>query len=205
MAICRVEGCGEKHKSKGYCGRHYMHIYKHGKILKRTKNDPNEIIIKGNIAETVLYNRKCQEVARAIIDIEDVEKVKKYKWYRSKGYARGRTERGLRYMHHVVLNREPSRVFDIDHKDRNKLNNCKSNLRVCKHEVNCWNTIKPKNNTSGYIGVSQHGRKWLATIGIKSKQVHLGLFKTKEKAAKAYNEAVVKNRDEFASLNEGMA
>ena len=56
MRICKVEECERKHDAKGYCKKHYWHMWKYGKILKRTIQDSNEIIIKGKYAEIVLYN-----------------------------------------------------------------------------------------------------------------------------------------------------
>lgn len=46
MRLCSVPNCDEKYYGKGYCEKHYKQIKKHGKILKRTKYDPNEIIIE---------------------------------------------------------------------------------------------------------------------------------------------------------------
>lgn len=46
-------------------------------ITPRTTNDLNEIIINGDIAKIKLYDRKQNEIGEAIIDVEDVDKVKK--------------------------------------------------------------------------------------------------------------------------------
>lgn len=207
MNLCKVEGCEEKQKSKGYCGRHYMHIYKHGKILKgRLPQDPNEIIIKGDVAEVVLYNKKCKEIARTIIDTEDVEKIKKYKWHLAyRGYVKTNLNGTQVGIQHIVLGMQSNRKIQIDHKNRDPLFNRKTNLRACTQTENLWNSKKQKNNTSGYTGVYWHKcKRWQAMICIKNKLVHLGLFKSKIEAAKAYNKAVKKHRDKFAYLNRGV-
>lgn len=51
-----------------------------------------------------------------------------------------------------------------------------------------------KNNQSGYKGVSWHKitNTWRASIMKNHKQYHLGLFKKREEAALAYNEAAIK-------------
>lgn len=48
-------------------------------------------------------------------------------------------------------------------------------------------------NTSGYRGINKKGNKWQSYIGFKGKKFYLGTFKTKEEAAKAYNDYVDKN------------
>lgn len=45
----------------------------------RTLRDRNEIVINGDVAKITLYDRKCNVVGYAIIDKEDVDKIKQYK------------------------------------------------------------------------------------------------------------------------------
>ena len=50
----------------------------------------------------------------------------------------------------------------IDHIDHNRLNNKAENLREVTCSENCKNITKPKNNTSGVVGVSYNKKqhKW---------------------------------------------
>ncbi|MBW1813055.1 MAG: HNH endonuclease [Deltaproteobacteria bacterium] len=205
MRVCKVEGCDRKHSAKGYCGRHREQVRLYGKILERTRSDPNEIIIKGNIAEIVLYNRRCQEVARTVIDTEDVEKVRGYKWHvNAQGYAATRPKKKVLKIQHIIMGINADYKNQIDHRDRDRLNNRKSNFRFCTQGDNAKNSTIPINNTSGFKGVSLHknSKKWRARITLDDRLISLGVFKDKLDAARAYNEAALKYHGEFACLNK---
>ena len=77
---------------------------------------------------------------------------------------------------------------EIDHIDRNPLNNRFANLRVVTRSENMQNTSKYLNNTSGYKGVSYQKcrKKWYASIRINNVQKNLGRFPTPEEASAAY-------------------
>jgi hypothetical protein len=79
----------------------------------------------------------------------------------------------------------------IDHEDRVKSNNRIKNLRDLTVAQNAHNAGLHPRNTSGYPGVSwaAHRNKWAAHICANKKRHHLGLFSTKEEAARAYQAA----------------
>ena len=57
--------------------------------------------------------------------------------------------------------------------------------------------------SSGYRGVSACGAKWIARISdANANRLNLGLFKTKENAALAYNFAALEHFGEFAHFNK---
>jgi len=206
MRICKVEGCTNGGKIvREYCRKHYRQIMRHGRILNRTQMEPNEIIIKGDIAEIVLYDKLGEEIERTVIDTEDVEKIKAYKWYKtSKSYVGTNVGEKHIGIHEVILGKKFNQKNPIDHKDRNKLNNRKLNFRVCSHKQNSQNRGMQKNNTSGFKGVhwSKADQKWRASIGINNKRIYLGPFAEKTDAARAYNIAATKYHKEFAFLND---
>ncbi len=94
--------------------------------------------------------------------------------------------------------------LDIDHRDRNYLNNQKNNLRIATRQQNLANQPYYINNTSGYKGVTWHkkSKKWYAQIKVNRQHIHLGTFHDIKLAAKAYNDAAVKYFGEFAWLNK---
>ena len=199
MKICSVEGCDGKHVGNGYCSRHYQQIRLHGKISKRTMFDPNEFIFEGNICKILLYNQKCEVIAINIIDKEDYEKVKNGKMSITKDGYCWSTKVGL--LHRFIM--DCPEGMDVDHENHNTLDNRKVNLKICTRTQNSRNMSIPKNNTSGYKGVTWDKRcnKWMAQIMINRKNIFLGYFDDKVEAARAYNDAAIKHFGEFALLN----
>ena len=144
----------------------------------------------------------------ALVDDEDFEELNKYKWfYHKSGYAIRNIRLGVNLrsslkMHRVIM--ETPYGKDTDHKDLNKLNNQKYNLRICNRSQNVMNSLPRSDNKSGYRGVYFHKitNKWAAQISnFNHKQIHLGVFLSPEEAARAYNEAAIKCYGEFARLN----
>lgn len=76
---------------------------------------------------------------------------------------------------------------DIDHIDRNPLNNAIANLRLCTHAENHQNTGLRSDNSSGVTGVSyvKNSGKWLAYINRDGRRVRLGLFENFDDAVAA--------------------
>ena len=103
---------------------------------------------------------------------------------------------------HRIINQTP-KEFDTDHKDRNRLNNQRNNLRPCNNSKNQMNKIKSENKSSIYKGVSFIKRinKWEVKIQINGKPVLIGRYKDEIFAAKKYDEMAKINHKEFARLN----
>ena len=84
---------------------------------------------------------------------------------------------------------------DIDHIDRCKTNNKFSNLREATNSENLQNNAKAlrSNKSTGLLGVTFHKKtgKYQSMIMIGKKQKYLGLFASKEDAAKAYQAAKI--------------
>jgi len=93
--------------------------------------------------------------------------------------------------------------FEVDHEDRNYLNNQRSNLRLATKSQNQANSNLRIDSTSGYKGVTWHVRimRWQAKIQVRKTRIFLGYFKTPEEAARAYDKAAKRYFGEFANLN----
>lgn len=93
-------------------------------------------------------------------------------------------------MHQIILG--DCDGLEVDHIDRDGLNNSRSNLRFVSRGVNVENRGMHRNNTSGYKGVSfnKASGKFVAYITRNGKRCHLGYHESIEQAVQARNEAI---------------
>lgn len=135
-------------------------------------------------------------------DWEDFDKIKDYCWSEyisEKGYHSLRSH--IPKSHKVIKFCQLIVDYDLaEHKDRNPLNNRKSNLREATVQENCRNRSKSIKNKSGFVGVyfDKERNKWVAYITIDYKQIKLGRFINKDDAIKARLKAEIKYFGEFA-------
>lgn len=93
--------------------------------------------------------------------------------------------------------------IEVDHKDRNAMNDKIENLREADRFENSRNTTSRKASTSKYLGVSfnsQHS-KWVSNIQFNHEKIYLGWFDIEHDAAIAYNKASKELFGDFANLN----
>ncbi|CAI2490443.1 Uncharacterised protein [Serratia ficaria] len=78
---------------------------------------------------------------------------------------------------------------EIDHINGVKHDNRISNLRIATHSQNQMNRKKPKNNTSGFKGVSwsKRAKKWRVDICANGVRKTIGLFEEKIAAIEAHS------------------
>ena len=159
-------------------------------------------IIAADIVKLPVFNRAGQVVDWAIVDRADYALVTKHRWCRTQsGYPITRIARVIVYLHRLLV---PG-AFIVDHRDRNRMNARRDNLRVCTAAENCCNTSIGRNNRSGFKGVSRtaDGQAWRARIMRNRKEAWLGRYKTAEDAGRAYDAAAPRFHGQFASPNAG--
>lgn len=165
-------------------------IRKRGAYLKG-----NRVLLKKDVA--IIYIDSKGSSYRVYIDVNDYPVVKNYTWCRNvkTGYAQSIdriTRKGV-YMHRLIMD---ARGFynKTDHIDGNRLNNRKSNLRICDDSENHHNNIKHRNVTSG-IYPHTKGKYWTACLIIKKRNIYL------QKTFKTHEQAIAQRRKWEEKLN----
>lgn len=162
------------------------------------------IIVRGDVVEVKLTRGLV-----AIIDAEDAERVCQHKWCAIPGpnthYASRRSGKTSVMMHRVILNAQPG--TEIDHINRNGLDNRKANLRYCTRSQNVANsrTASKTGKSSVFKGVwfrreKKYTRPWRALIRKGGKR-YSSHHHTELEAALAYDELARQHFGEFARTN----
>lgn len=194
VSICRPTG-------QYLCNKHKLQVLRCGKI-KRTKFDPNEIILYENYAEICLYNAHGKEVAKSKVSKEDVEKIKKYKWYKTHfDYVETRVYKPNKkriLLHRFILNCPKDKI--VDHINGDKLDNRRENLRICSFSENSANRTKFNLNKSGVYGVTKcfNNDGYYVRISKNKECKYLGYCKDLNKAKKIRLKAEKEYFGEFA-------
>lgn len=205
MCECSVENCHNKVMAKGLCSKHYSQLRRYGKIFKYSSRDKtNHIEILENHAEIFLIDKNNEICAKALIDLDDVDKVKNIKWHRSdlqrSTYYCLSNDPEWKRIHRLIMGVTDKNIV-VDHINHNGLDNRKSNLRICTSGQNTCNCLTSKNNKSGHKGVywSKERKKWCAQISINNKTKGLGRYDTIEEAIEAREKAAKEYYGEFAN------
>jgi hypothetical protein len=166
--------------------------------MGRRINTPKPLLATG--AEAIQLTRGLW----TILDLEDYEILKVYKWYAFPSdagthYAARQQNKRVVFMHNFILNVSPG--MKVDHTDNDGLNNRRYNLRECTPGQNGFN--KRAHNGEGFKGVYWKANKerWVSEISFGGKTVTLGHYKAHTQAALAYNEAAKVAHGDFAKLN----
>lgn len=146
----------------------------------------------------------CKTVSIYCSD-EDFNYLNQFSWCNNgNGYICRDTREGRIYMHQVVATRMGLVLADgetPDHKDRDRSNNQRDNLRPATSSQQKANTLKKKDCRSRFKGVSWNRDRWQANITLNDIKIYLGKYKTEEEAARAYDRSALRNFGEFAVLN----
>lgn len=127
----------------------------------------------------------------AIVDAWMVDHLGDKAWTHTHGYAVQGSSPNKTYLHHRVLSVAGvaiPRGMEVDHIDRNGLNNTVANLRVVTHSENQRNRISPNGRTRGVCFDRSKGM-FMAYIVRNKRQGFLGYHATEREAAAAYNKA----------------
>lgn len=188
---CSHESCCEPISAKALCSTHY-HQQLRGESLKVfTKlGTQNEILPADDSGKCwmILVDKKGKEKARTCFDAEHLERVRQHRWYASKKYVKADGKMGsIRLSLHRFIVRCPEDM-EVDHIDRNPLNNCDDNLRTVTHAQNTENQPLSRASSTGVRNVQairQGFYKGLFRVAVTKdgKPTYGGFFRTIEEAA----------------------
>lgn len=144
----------------------------------------------------------------AKVDPGDYEALSNWSWCLStNGYAMRGTRRadGKFYavkMHREVLGLAPGSKTLVDHRNRDRLDNQKANLREVNKAQNGMNSMT-STGSSGFKGVSwdKHKNRWEVHIRVSGAALFLGRYDDEREAAFAYDKAARHYFGEYACTN----
>lgn len=140
------------------------------------------------VIETSLKKRTRSEgVLTVRIDREDKKRVYQFKWSSQGRYLRiVRTWDGKQhnvYLHHFLIGRSLDRTLEIDHINRDPLDNRKCNLRFVSRRENMQN----RKETAG-VYWDKDRTKWVAQ-NARLEKVYIGSFFSRREACSAYKKS----------------
>jgi len=127
-------------------------------------------------------------------------------WQKTGAYARSSRRFGSVAMHRLLLGAKAG--VEVDHINRDRLDNQRSNLRLCTRGENGRNCKKASGKSSPFKGVTHDTYKsasrrlpYRASISVDSQPVRIGNFRIELHAAMAYDIWAREVHGEFAHTN----
>lgn len=143
----------------------------------------------GGIAAEVLIDTGDLEFAQAIPTTWYLRDCGRGQPYVVAVYVRNRIKTTV-YLHRLICKGDPT--LEVDHINRDRFDNRKSNLRRVTRQINSFNTqMEGLPTKTGYCGVSKVAKgTWRAQILSRGNERQLGYFKSPEAAHAAYLQAL---------------
>jgi hypothetical protein len=137
-----------------------------------------------------------------LFDFEDQELISRFNWsLHSKGYAVTNFRGKQILMHRLILGIIDNSKIEGDHKNHNKLDNQRVNLRICIRSENRKISRKLKEGSSKFKGVYKNGKFYHSQIMQGQRVTNLGRYRSEVTAGKVYDNAAKETFKEFAFLN----
>lgn len=175
-------------------------LVRQGVFCKRVKRRP-EIVENGVLVPLT-------RGLTAIVDLCDYERISRYSWHATKSswhktwYARAKVNGKTVPLHRFLFGLAVGDPREVDHRNRNGLDNRRCNLRLCTPRENKCNQSTYRNNRLGTKGVTRRSEsRYQARITVDGETVNLGCFKTVGEARAAYQRAAGERFGEFVSIN----
>lgn len=143
-----------------------------------------------------LCRRDGSICAYVIVDAADADWVNQWRWSLTdngyaKRYARIDGARQQVYLHRALLGFGPDDRVQVDHINRDKLDNRRCNLRPATRAENNQNSSSQRGSSSKYRGVywSSVNQRWVAQVKVNRRSTHVGCFTNEDEAGEAARQA----------------
>lgn len=145
------------------------------------------LVVPARVAVIPLIRRGGAIAGHAIVDAADADDVGRWAWYlNSNGYARHRNPHRSRpkylYLHRYLMGMGLGDGLFVDHINRDKLDNRRSNLRIVTPAQSRQNTPSIVGPFRG-VTFSRSRGLWQATVQIDGRGHTIGRYATAEEAA----------------------
>lgn len=135
-----------------------------------------------------------------LFDKRDKKLVSRYRWSLSHGYAVTSIKGKTVYFHRLIMGIVDRPDVEADHRNHNRLDNRRANLRACTRAENRRNA-RGLPGTSQFKGVYRDLNQWHSQIGHEGRVFNLGRFRSEITAGKVYDKAAKELFQDFAFLN----
>jgi hypothetical protein len=157
-----------------------------------------------NMIHTFKITQRNGNEHTVYVDEQDRTLVEQYTWHMgNSGYAQTNMcthtvpRQSILQLHRLLMN--PGEL-QVDHINRNKLDNRRCNLRVCTNTQNRRNVLEQVNNSSGYRGVARNRDKYKVQVSINGTNTYHGIYTSKHAAAIVAN---IKRRELHGDFSVG--
>ena len=191
LGVCRC-GCGQQTVISTWTSSDRRYIrgiprqYLQGHNRRGYHCPPWPVVILPNGDRRIPLAKGGVVAAWTVISAESA-KLAEYRWYLDdRGYAH-RTV-GRRYVSLARLIVDAFDSDEVDHINRDPLDNRLMNLRLVSHRSNQQNQSLRRGTSSRHRGVYRCAGKWRAYATVNYKRIHLGVFDDEDEAARVAHE-----------------
>lgn len=185
---CAFPNCNRviSHRESGLCKAHRKQQRK-GTPLKPLgwRRGANEAVRDGDRCWLILTDIQGSEVARTCIDGTDLAEASGHRWSlrdKSSTYVVSNTA-PEKYLHRFLA--KPGAGLEVDHWDGNRLNNCRTNLKVVCPQMNRQNIKKGERRGVYSCQRADGTRRWWGQVNSGGKTYYTVSFEDAEGAQEA--------------------
>jgi hypothetical protein len=146
-------------------------------------------------------NKKMLLSKGVMIDLQDDHLLNNGCWITEHGYVSIPDKKSGKYLHREIMGVTDSKIT-VDHKNGNRLDNRRENLRVCVQSENTLNKRIRSDNVSGEHGVwlRKNTNKWAVQISKNGERIGLGCYASKDEAIQVRRKYDLDLFGEYSSL-----